>query len=615
MTSGSEPEGHLRKLHPQKCRVPGRSLRIAVLVKQVPVADELRLGPDGRLVRESVTLELNPHCRRAVAQACLLASEHGGAVTAITLGAPAAAEILREAVAWGADDGILVSDPAFAGSDTYATASALYAALGATGEYDLVLLGRSSIDSDTGQVGPAVAELLGWPFLHSVRKVVFQGRQLRVESQLDDGALTAVADLPAVASCAERLCEPAKIGAEERRRVDESRIRVVAAADLGTGPWGSTGSLTTVGASRPTASGRQGLILSGSVLSQVVRATVELVDRRALGWDGDVLTATVDKPRETGHLIAVVAEPELDGVTRELLGEAARLGGPVVCLDAAGLPDRELSTWGADAIVDLTSGSRPDEVATTAAAWSEGAGPWAVLVPGTAWGREMAARMATRTRSGLTGDAVELEVSDGRLIGWKSAFSGGLVVAVTATSPIQMVTVRPGVLGSRSPRRPRAITRTACAPVRRSLVTVTSNIRDDDVAALDRARTVVGVGMGVPATSYGHLRPLLAALGAELAATRKVTDRGWLPHARQVGITGRAIAPRLYVAIGLSGKFNHMAGVQRAGTVLAVNADPSARVFGSADIGIVGDWEEVVPLLAASIEHLGTRPAATRSPT
>jgi len=108
---------------------------------------------------------------------------------------------------------------------------------------------------------------------------------------------------------------------------------------------------------------------------------------------------------------------------------------------------------------------------------------------------------------------------------------------------------------------------------------------------------------------YEQLSPLAALLGAELAATRKVTDRGWAPRARQVGITGRAIAPRLYVAIGLSGKFNHMVGVRGAGTVLAVNADRGAPVFGFCDVGVVGDWHEVVPLLA---EALRRRDAAAR---
>jgi electron transfer flavoprotein alpha subunit len=102
---------------------------------------------------------------------------------------------------------------------------------------------------------------------------------------------------------------------------------------------------------------------------------------------------------------------------------------------------------------------------------------------------------------------------------------------------------------------------------------------------------------------YEELSPLAALLGAELAATRKVTDKGWAPRARQVGITGRAIAPRLYVALGLSGKFNHMVGVRGADTILAVNGDRTAPVFGFCDVGVVGDWREAVTLLADALRR------------
>ena len=121
------------------------------------------------------------------------------------------------------------------------------------------------------------------------------------------------------------------------------------------------------------------------------------------------------------------------------------------------------------------------------------------------------------------------------------------------------------------------------------------------------AEAVIGVGTGVEPGEYSLLSPLAALLDAELAATRKVTDKGWAPRARQVGITGRSIAPRLYVALGLSGKFNHMVGVRAAGTVLAVNSDPEALVFGHADVGIVGDWHEVVPELEAALRARSTR--------
>jgi electron transfer flavoprotein alpha subunit len=114
---------------------------------------------------------------------------------------------------------------------------------------------------------------------------------------------------------------------------------------------------------------------------------------------------------------------------------------------------------------------------------------------------------------------------------------------------------------------------------------------------------VIGVGTGVPPECYEELEPLRTLLNAELGATRKVTDKGWLPRARQIGITGRAIAPRLFVSIGASGKFNHVIGVRAAGTVLAINPDPKASIFDTADVGIVADWREALPILVAELER------------
>jgi electron transfer flavoprotein alpha subunit len=130
---------------------------------------------------------------------------------------------------------------------------------------------------------------------------------------------------------------------------------------------------------------------------------------------------------------------------------------------------------------------------------------------------------------------------------------------------------------------------------------VLERTRDDDMDALAVASSVVTVGTGVAPDAYPRLRPLLDLIGAELAGTRKVTDNGWLPRARQVGLTGRSISPILCVAIGVAGKFNHMIGMRAAGCILAINSDPAAPVFEGADVGIVADWQEVVPRLVHAI--------------
>ena len=157
-------------------------MHIAVLVKQIPKFEEMELGPDGRLRRDGIELEMNPYCRRAVSKAVELAAARAGSrVTVLTLGPPSADDTLREAIAWGLDrgvdiDGLHVTDAAFAGSDTLATATALAAALQRAGPFDLVLAGRNSVDADTGQVGPEIAELLDLPFMTGVRHLAISDR-------------------------------------------------------------------------------------------------------------------------------------------------------------------------------------------------------------------------------------------------------------------------------------------------------------------------------------------------------------------------------------------------------------------------------------------------------
>ena len=132
-------------------------------------------------------------------------------------------------------------------------------------------------------------------------------------------------------------------------------------------------------------------------------------------------------------------------------------------------------------------------------------------------------------------------------------------------------------------------------------VRVLARTRDDDLEVLADADVVLGIGRGVAPDEYEALEPLRTLLGAELGATRKVTDEGWLPRARQVGLTGRSIAPRLFVSIGASGKFNHTVGLRAARTVLAINPDPDAPIFQAADIGIVADWRDALPLLVSEL--------------
>jgi electron transfer flavoprotein alpha subunit len=275
------------------------------------------------------------------------------------------------------------------------------------------------------------------------------------------------------------------------------------------------------------------------------------------------------------------------------------------------LPSAEvLASWGADGLVAVEGALVEEDVAAGVARWATAARPWAVLAPGTAWGREVASRVAATLGAGLTGDAVALTIEDGRLEALKPAFGGRLAAVITADSPVQMATVRAGMLPLLAPRpvgEVPGVERVVVEP--RGRVRVDERTRDDDSDLMANADAIVGIGHPVPPDRYGELRPLLDLLGAELGATRKVTDRGWLPRARQIGITGHSVSPRLYLGLAVGGKFNHTVGVRAAGTIVAVNPDPEAPIFDWVDVGMVARWDEVVPEL---VERLGRLKNLTR---
>lgn len=591
--------------------VTTRPLTVAVLVKQVPRFDARQLDDDGRLARAGLDLEMNPYCRRAVSQAVRLARESAGTCVVITLGPPSAEDCLREAVAWGADSGVLVTDPVFAGSDTLATARALAAALATIGPIDLVVCGRNSVDADTAQLPAQLAELLDLPIAAGVRELTRVGDRLDVQCELDDGSMDCSVRLPALITCAERLIAPAKVDLAGRAAVCPDRIRRLDAASLGAGPWGAAGSPTVVGSVRDLAVPRRRLRCDGDVDSQVRRAVAALAEAGA--FDRPVAPPPQSVPEAhpavldqlgSGGAVVVLAEPGRDRATRELLGAAARLarGGPVVAVATEPFDPAVAGGWGADLVVPVGGVVAEEDLAAAVGPWCADLSPWAVLAPSTMWGRQVAARLAARLDAGLVADAIELAVdADGRLVCGKPAFGGGLVAAITCRSSIQLATVRAGVLPVGRPRAAVAALAPELAATPRGRIVPGPRVRDDDPDVLAAAEVIVVAGAGVDPRDYPLLRPLLDTLGAELAATRKVTDRGWQPRARQVGITGRSVAPRLFVALGVKGTTNHVLGARAAGSVLAVNTDPAAPVFDACDVGVVADWRQVVPRLVDAL--------------
>ncbi len=174
-------------------------MKVVVMIKQVPDTTEVKLDPKtGTLIREGVPSIINPEDKNALEEALRLKEAQGARVVVVSMGPPQAEDALREALAMGADEAILLTDRAFAGADTWATATALGYALKKIGDYDLVLSGRQAIDGDTAQVGPQLAEFLKVPQVTYVRKFTVEGDSVSAERMLEDGHEQIQAKLPAL---------------------------------------------------------------------------------------------------------------------------------------------------------------------------------------------------------------------------------------------------------------------------------------------------------------------------------------------------------------------------------------------------------------------------------
>ncbi|HJP91101.1 MAG TPA: FAD-binding protein [Pyrinomonadaceae bacterium] len=600
-------------------------MNIIVCVKQVPDMGEMSFDYERKvLIRDGVPNILNPFDKRAISKAVNLKAMFGGEVTAFTMGPPQARAVLYECLAVGADKAIHLSDPAFSGADTLATARALAAAIKRQ-PFDLIMCGKYSVDAETGQVGPQVAEILDIPHITGVSSLTFDDTHGYViaERETDAGFETIRCTLPALITAAERLIKPIKIKEPDLEAVKHKPIEVVTAKELSDDltKFGQAGSPTWVSEILSVPHKREVEFIEGTTHQIAQNCAQRLCDRGLFcGWEtpDSVPRAPEDQPRDVvaGKSILVVAElsqNKLRAVSYELLNRAKELadtlGGCVVALligPNASEHTRELSAYGADKIY-LVEGEQfasfnPYDYTSALITVITKIQPFAVLIPSTANGRDFAPRVAARLGLGLTADCVGLQLNDRReLVQLKPAYGGQIVASILSKTRPQMATVRPGMLEKGSPNYDRE-----CdvehwimpATIDRYQVLASTDGVGEAAIELDDAEVVVCVGMGIGGPeNLPMIESFAKTLGAAIGATRRVVDRGWVPRQQQIGITGRAISPKLYIGVGVRGVFNHTIGIRRSGIVVAINSDPQASIFEVADYGIVADVCSVIPIL------------------
>jgi electron transfer flavoprotein alpha subunit len=285
-----------------------------------------------------------------------------------------------------------------------------------------------------------------------------------------------------------------------------------------------------------------------------------------------------------------------------------------VVIGAPGVASRAeaLGRYGADVVVAVEhaelGGYNPEVFAASVAERLKSGGYRAAVFPASAQGRDLAPRVAARLGVSLASDVTDFELQGDSVVARHPAYTGKVIVTLRLRGIPALLSIRPGaVTPAERARSPRVETTAPALDPAAARVTVTESAqRGATKLDLGEASIIVSGGRGLRAAeNFKLVEDLAAALGnAAVGATRAVTDDGWRPATDQIGQTGRLVSPDLYIAVGISGAIQHLAGMRTAKTIVAINKDKDAPIFKVADYGIVGDLFEVVPRLTEEIRRV-----------
>ncbi len=641
-------------------------LKIISLIKQVPVPSEMRMGADGLMDRTKAKSVVNVDCSFALEQALQIKNRIPDAeLIVLSMGPASFEQSLRKAVGMGFDRAVLLSDRRLGGSDTYVTGLCLAAALAKLGfskdaqEPFIVFAGRQTSDGDTAHVPSQVAENLGIPQATFVERVDLDGDHLVARRIIEGGYQALRLPMPCVVAIAPTAIAPRRPSLAGTMRARKVIIEKLDLAQIGISPdrVGLDGSPTLVAKvvnierHRPPVAFARGE--TPSRLVEDLCAKIEhptpfsIPSPRVLQEEDEAEDApghakNRDYPRIDFRNGArgILAWIEMHGTTParpsiEILAPARRLADQldtrvIAVMIGHGVRDAApaLIAQGADEVI-LVDDPRLREYrilpfAQIIAQVIEQRRPEIALFAASTSGRELAPRIATRVHTGVTADCTSLEVGAyvyrrkkqilyPVLQAIRPTYGESKLATIVGFTCPQVATARAGTFQALAPDASRQGEITEFAPVfdpSDFAADILETVREGGGGQALFAADIIVAG-GRPCGELDGLKLIqdLAealkqrGLSAEWGATRQAVDNGFAPYARQIGQTGKTVRPRVYIAAAVSGAIQQVMGIAESNKIVAINHDPQANIFKSADFGIVGDYLEVFPELIKKVEQ------------
>ena len=313
-------------------------------------------------------------------------------------------------------------------------------------------------------------------------------------------------------------------------------------------------------------------------------------------------------------VITELMDGEFRKVSYEAVSEARRLADGlstdvIAAVLGSGVEDiaGELGKYGADkvlvvddaALADYTT----DAYTNVLADLIKGLDPALIIMGATMQGKDLAGRLAARLDAGVAMDCVAIKLENDQLTYTRPMFGGKVLAEVEIKGSPQIVAVRPNVMTITETPKEGAIEKPGVGAGEVKTTVLEKSMETGDKVELTEADIVVSGGRGTGG-DFAVVEELAAALGGAVGASRSAVDEGWRPHSDQVGQTGKVVSPTMYVACGISGAIQHLAGMSTSKYIVAINKDPEAPIFSKADFGIVGDLFEMVPAIAEEVKKI-----------
>ncbi len=645
------------------------ALKIISLMKQVPLPSEMRMGADGLMDRTRAKSMINVDCTFGLEQGLEIKAKVPDAeLIVVSMGPGSFEQSLRKALSLGYDRAVLLSDKRLGGSDTFATGLAISTLLKEkllpknNDEPYIIFAGRQTSDGDTAHVPSQVGENLGIPQATFVEEVNYQGNHLEVARMIEGGHQRLRVPVPCIVSVAPTAIHARRASLSDAIRAREAQIETYTLDDIGLAP-----AEVGLGGSPTLVSKVVNIKRSRPPVTMLRAATPEaLIEQLApIFNDGHTAAAATDigdtgeeeeeEPESPEQLAKYAAYPRVDfrngakGILTwvemngdhvapssfEILNPARRLADELQTTVTAVLIGDEVTPFagqviahGADEVI-VVNDSRLKEYSTLpfTAVLSQvikARNPEIALFGATTSGRELAPRLGSRVRAGVTADCTILKIGEyvnkkqkavlyPCLEAIRPTYGESKLATIIGFWCPQMATARPGTfeaLPADNSRQGKITEFKAELTPKDFIVDLLDTQRNETGSQSLFSADVIVCG-GRPCGEIDDFKLIkafadaLKARGfkADWGASRQAVDRGFAPYSRQIGQSGKTVRPKVYIAVAISGAIQHTSGMKESGKVLAIDSDPDSNMFNSADFGIVGDYQTLLPLLIEKVDH------------